>query len=278
MSETERTPSRAIPRAEGLGAFATRCPFDELGIGDVVYQVMPLGLLRIERGHYEVFQPPLTEDQVRELAPGIEYGVPSGGGAEFVLNEFRERRTPAVLGPFVRIGDRVYFALQGGFRETTGSIGGLAAFELGDRTWRVHRPRSLVEVYVTEMLVLEGKLWLGTAHQSEGGTVGLSGLVRFDPESDDFRSYVPESSPIAGELVWMVRQYSADYLRLEEAALRRSLWLGTDLGLNRFTPESNAWESWVWEKLPDSNNGLPFELRHVSGSSPSVRDPAVLAR
>ena len=236
------------------------CPYPEIIFELAVYQVLPLGLLRIEHGRYQVQQPPLEEDEVRRLAPQIRYGVPMGGELEHLIAAYRQGTLAPVLGPFVRKGPLVYVGLLGGFTEEEGSLGGLAVFDLSGAKWTVHRPRELVEVFVTDMLLRDDKLWMGTVHYAEGGLIGISGLVEFDLASGEFHSHsVNGTTP---GVVWMVRGNSRATTHKEQGALLQCLWLGTDRGLGFFDPRSGDLESWVWEAAP-AGSAVPYQLRHV---------------
>lgn len=252
--------SRCTRVASNVGETDLPCPFEEIVSDDddaVVDQVLPLGILRFERGHYQVSQPPLDEDEVRRLAPQIKYGIGRGDNVEYLLDLYRKGYLAPVLGPHVRRDSIVYFGLLGGFTEEQGSLGGLAIFDLRAGTWTVQRPRELLEVFATEMIVRENTLWMGTVHYAEGGLIGISGLVGYDLTSGAFRSEARHG------VVWMVRGNLPSYTPPKQAALLRSLWLGTDRGLSFFTPESGSWEDWRWQATP-AGSDVPYELRYVA--------------
>lgn len=247
--------------SESFRSSVQPCPFPEFQEGDAEYHLMPLGLLGIQRGRYQVYQPPLPQADAAELAAQVQYGVPVGNEQGYVLESQASGASPAQLGPYLRVKQQLYIGLLGGFSEGYGALGGLAIFDLGKAAWKVHRPSNLLEVHVTDMVMSEGALWMGTAHFAEHGVIGMSGLVRFDRATAEFSSYTTGTSPIPGNVVWMVRKYRAWYTPPDQTALLRSLWVATERGIALFTPESGNWERWILERDPEGK--APFRIRYT---------------
>ncbi len=267
------------------------CPFPEIEFGGAVHQVLPLGILRIEKGRYRVSQPSFDEAEVRRLAPRFQYGVEND--AERMVQWLRDGALVPVLGEYLQRDARLWFALQGGFSEGEGTFGGLAVYDLATSTWKIHYGLELLESFVTSMIVVDDALWMGTAHRGEYAVYGISGLVRFDFGSGGFRAFSPTKDDAPA--VSMVRRDRrprrstpgtgavAPRGCIPAGALSAgaptapaatpplaqrpasppeplALWVGTsERGLSLFHSESGNWENWRWEDAPDGS-GVPFRL------------------
>lgn len=140
----------------------------------------------------------------------------------------------ARLGPFVRVEDKVYFGLLGGFSEDVGSFGGIAIFDLKTQKWQmIHHP-LLLNSFVTGIVIDQGgTLWLGTLVHGEYGEYPASGLVTYNIKSQKWKSYTTKNSKISGDLIHLVK-YIPPYI-----------WVGTEFGMDRIC--ENTWKSFKWQ-------------------------------
>lgn len=139
-------------------------------------------------------------------------------------------------------------------------IGTVVRFDPRTNEAKVYQPPALATSSVTHIVAVGGALWLGTARFSEGGTFVTEGLVRFDPNTGEVRSYLPESSPLLGRIVTALRT---------EGNL---LWVATDAGMCRLALPKEEWA--CWRIVPTVRLVVPAPVSNRPGAPPGGRLPA----
>ncbi len=143
-----------------------------------------------------------------------------------------------------------------------GSLGIGTVVRLDPRTneTRMYQPQVLVTSSVTHIVAADGALWLGTLRYGEGTIFATQGLVRFDPNTGDARSYLPRSSPLVGSIVSALR------------AEGNLLWVATDTGMCRVALPKEEWT--CWRIVPTVRLAGPVPVSNRFGGPPGGQLPA----
>lgn len=99
----------------------------------------------------------------------------------------------AEIGRFALAGRRLWVGTSFYDGEGTTGVGGLGYFDLDSRTWRMFRPRGIVDWSASAMLVENTAVWVGLVTHPEGRDVA-GGLLRWDARTHAHRIYaIPDT-------------------------------------------------------------------------------------
>ena len=185
--------------------------------------------------------PAVTEKDVNAWAGKVRQGLPRDYPEERVRELLDHGRLRNVPGPTMRSRNVRWFGLQGGFTGGEGQLGGLVSYDTDKGQYGVHRHFLLVDASVTRIFAREHEVWIGTARFGERALEGISGLILFRPERNEWRQFSRRNSRIAGDLVWDIAEDDG------------GLWVTTDRGVSRYGFESKNWTSWYWRRAPDGS-------------------------
>lgn len=133
-------------------------------------------------------------------------------------------------------------------------LGSVVRFNSQTHQAEVFQPRELATSSVTHIAASGGVLWLGTHRQGEGYVEATAGLVRFDPNSGETKSYqAPASKPMTGHIVTGL------------AAADSTIWAATDEGFCRIAGE--AWN--CWRIVPTVHTARPLPVSDYAGARPT---------
>jgi hypothetical protein len=215
--------------------------------GDLVAVVAPAGPVphaRLVRGVRELERHGLR----------VRLGLPREDPEGQLFTLFATGRLRNVPGPFARTPGTLWFGLAGGFTSGEGQLGGLVAYDVATRSFRVIRHKFIVDAAVTRLLVVDDELWIGTGRYGPRRREGLRGLLLFRPKRREWRQFSPENSRISGNLVQDV------------VPLGKHLWVTTDQGVSRYDTERRLWDSWYWHTARD---GAGFRLNEDLPGDPA---------
>lgn len=130
--------------------------------------------------------------------------------------------------------DGSFFWLAMRYSADEGALGVGTAVRFDPQTNQVkaYQPEALATSSVTHIVASGSALWLGTSRSSEGAMYATQGLVRFDPNTGEVRSYLPESSPLVGHIVTAL------------GAQGSFLWVATDAAMCRMALPRDEWTCW----------------------------------
>jgi hypothetical protein len=215
----------------------------ELGDGFVLAR-SDTGFALIEHGENRGW-PVVTEEELDRWGKEVRLGLPRDYPEDQLRSLLLQGRLRNVPGPFVRTGDALWFGLAGGFAGNEGQLGGLIAYDLATRSFRVVRHKFIVDAAVTRLLAVGDELWIGTGRFAPSRLEGLRGMLLHRPKRREWRQFAPENSRISGHLVY------------DAAVSGRHLWVTTNEGISRYDLERRLWSSWYWHPVDD---GEGFEL------------------
>ena len=212
------------------------------------------GYALIENGENRGW-PAVTEHDVDEWGREVRLGLPADFPEDRLYRLLATGALKNVPGPCVRVGDTLWFGLAGGFSGNEGQFGGLVAYDIAQRSFRVVRHKFLVDAAVTRLLAVGDELWIGTGRFGARRLEGLRGMLVHRPKRREWRQFSTENSRISGDLVY------------DATPAGRRLWVTTDGGISRYDLDRRLWTSWYWHALPpvvaDEDDGPSpgFELR-----------------
>ncbi len=99
----------------------------------------------------------------------------------------------------------LWIGLAGGFPEGEGAVGGIYRVERRTGRHELILDTLLDDHTVTSMASVGRWLWVGTARPAEFGSFGVSGLLRLDQRSREWRAYTAATSPLPGTLILAVQ-------------------------------------------------------------------------
>ncbi len=178
--------------------------------------------------------PAVTEDDVSKWGKEVRLGLPRDFPEDQLHTLFDQGRMRNVPGPFVRLGDTLWFGLAGGFTAGEGQLGGLVAYDVPSGTFRVVRHKFMVDVAVTRLLAVGNELWIGTGRYSSSRLEGLRGMLLYRPQRKEWRQFGLDNSRISGDLVY------------DALPLGRDIWVTTNQGISRYDLDRHLWSSWYW--------------------------------
>ena len=192
----------------------------------------------------DVGWPVVTWDELDKWGKEIRLGLPRDFPGDQLVMLKEQNRLKNVPGPYVRIGDTLWFGLAGGFAAAEGQLGGLVAYDTKTKSFRVVRHKFIVDVAVTRLIAVDGELWIGTGRFAPAWLEGLRGMLLHRPGRNEWRQFSPDNSRISGDLVY------------DAAAVGRHLWVTTNGGISRYDLDRKLWSSWYWRRASDGG----FEL------------------
>jgi hypothetical protein len=187
--------------------------------------------------------PMVTEQDLDRWGSEVRLGLPRDYPEDQLRILLAQGRLKNVPGPFVRVGDALWFGLAGGFAGSEGQLGGLVVYDIPLGTFRVVRHKFIADVAVTRLLAVGDELWIGTGRFASSRLEGLRGMLLHRPKRREWRQFAPENSRISGELVY------------DALAEGRYLWVTTNQGISRYDLTRRLWSSWYWHRDDDG-----FEL------------------
>lgn len=204
--------------------------------------------------------PAVTENEVGTWGREVRLGLPADFPEDRLYQLLATGALRNVPGPFARTDDALWFGLAGGFTGSEGQLGGLVAYDIAQRTFRVVRHKFLVDAAVTRLLAVGDELWIGTGRFGSRRLEGLRGMLVHRPKRREWRQFSTENSRISGDLVY------------DAIPVGRLLWVTTDTGVSRYDLDRSLWTSWYWHVLPpavrestdevaDSLRGLGYVLK-----------------
>ena len=188
--------------------------------------------------------PIVTEGDLDRWGSEVRLGLPRDYPEDQLRILLATGRLTNVPGPFVRVGDQLWFGLAGGFAGSEGQLGGLVVYDIRERSFRVVRHKFIADVAVTRLLAVGDELWIGTGRFASSRLGGLRGLLLHRPKRREWRQFSPENSRISGDLID------------DALAEGRHLWVTTNQGISRYDLDHRLWSSWYWHR--DDDGG--FEL------------------
>lgn len=188
--------------------------------------------------------PTVTEKDIDEAGGKIRQGLPRDYPEERLRQLLDRHLLKNEPGPTERLGDVRWFGLKGGFAGGVGQMGGLVGYDFSRKRWTVKRPFLLVDASATKLHARKGEVWIGTARFGESSIEGITGLILYRPERNEWRQFSSRNSRISGDLVWDIAEDS------------NALWVTTDRGVSRYGWDSKNWSSWYWRKQKDASWAL----------------------
>ena len=160
-------------------------------------------------------------------------------------------------------GTCLWLAIHYSTAEGSLGIGTLVRFDPRTNDAKAFQPHELTLSSVTHIVAAGGALWLGTLRHGEGTIFVTKGLVRFDPATEELRSYLPGSSRLVGSIVTALG-VSGD-----------ALLVATDAGVCRIDRAGSASEGWTcWRIVPTVRLAAPVAVSNRPGAPPGGRLPA----
>jgi hypothetical protein len=183
--------------------------------------------------------PIVTEDDVDRWGKEVRLGLPRDYPEDQLRTLLYQGRLRNVPGPFVRLGNVLWFGLAGGFAGSEGQLGGLVAYDVAEKTFRVVRHKFIADVAVTRLLAVGDELWIGTGRFAPSRLEGLRGMLLYRPKRSEWRQFAPENARISGDLVY------------DATSSGRHVWVTTNQGISRYDLERRLWSSWYWHPADD---------------------------
>ena len=190
--------------------------------------------------------PIVTENDIDRWGKEVRLGLPRDYPEDQLRTLLYAGRLRNVPGPFVNRGDELWFGLAGGFAGSEGQLGGLVAYDVKEKTFRVVRHKFIADVAVTRLLSVGDELWIGTGRFAPSRLEGLRGMLLYRPKRNEWRQFAPENARISGDLVY------------DATSAGRHLWVTTNQGISRYDLERRLWSSWYWHPADDDAPG--YEL------------------
>ena len=188
--------------------------------------------------------PAVSEDEVDKWGGEVRLGLPRDFPEDQLRTLLAQRQLRNVPGPFVRLGDTLWFGLAGGFTGGEGQLGGLVAYDTKRGAFSVVRHKFIVDVAVTRLLSVGDELWIGTGRYGPSRLEGVRGMLLYRPARREWRQFGLDNSRISGDLVY-------------DALTRgREVWVTTNQGISRYDLDKHLWSSWYWHRASDGG----FEL------------------
>jgi hypothetical protein len=227
------------------GLFDQFAPEDRIELGDgFVLARSDTGYALIEGG-VDRGWPIVSEEELDKWGKEVRLGLPRDYPEDQLRALLAQGRLKNVPGPFARVGGVLWFGLAGGFAGSEGQFGGLVAYDIAEKAFRVVRHKFIADVAVTRLLPVGDELWIGTGRFASARLEGLRGMLLHRPKRREWRQFAPENSRISGDLVY------------DAAPLGRHLWVTTNQGVSRYDLERRLWSSWYWHRAGD---GGGYEL------------------
>ncbi len=183
--------------------------------------------------------PIVTEEDLDKWGKEVRLGLPRDYPEDQLRTLLAHGRLKNVPGPFVRLGDALWFGLAGGFAGSEGQLGGLVVYDIPLQSFRVVRHKFIADVAVTRLLPVGEELWIGTGRFASARLEGLRGMLLHRPQRREWRQFAPENSRISGDLVY------------DATPLGEHLWVTTNQGVSRYDLGRRLWSSWYWHRVDD---------------------------
>jgi hypothetical protein len=157
-------------------------------------------------------------------------------------------------------GTHLWLAIKYSYGEGWLGLGALVQFDPQTNEAKVYRPSELATSSISAVVAAGDVLWLGTDRHGEGSISPTAGLVRFNPQTAELRSYLPETSPLQGRIVTAL------------ATEGDLLWVATDAGICRITLPQEEWA--CWHISPAVHLAVPVAVASRPGGPARGRLPA----